>query len=53
MTKVLDLDNPETAKRLEETVKQVREELRPWTDPIRRGAILTAEDYMIRFNTYN
>ena len=47
---VLDLDNPEVRRRMEETFKRVQEELRPLTDPIRASSHLTAADYNIRIN---
>jgi len=47
----LDLDDPETKRRLEETFKRVQEELRPLTDPIRASSQLTAADYAITINS--
>ncbi|MDP3992271.1 MAG: hypothetical protein Q8P79_02055 [Nanoarchaeota archaeon] len=48
---ILDLDDPEVRRRLEETVAKVQEELRPLTDSIRASRHLTAADYNIRINS--
>ena len=44
---VLDLNDPKVIRRIETYVEQVRRELRPLTDPLRRSAILTARDYNV------
>ena len=49
--RMLDLSDPEIQARLEATIEQIREELRPLTDPIRRSRKLTAADYGITINS--
>jgi len=47
---MLDLNDPTIAAELEDILAQVREEIKPLTEPIRQSKILTARDYMVRFN---
>jgi hypothetical protein len=48
--KPIPLFDSKDLKRIEETVRQVRQEIAPLTEPVRQSSVLTQEDYSIRIN---
>ena len=49
--RALDLNDPQVRAEFEKRVRQIREELKPLTNPIRESAELTAADYSVTINS--